>query len=200
MCLKTNSDISRLCKLALDLMGVIRKTSSREIMQSEYVICKKQMHTVSRKNSSITHKYCVQLRKLWVHIYYSQFLTLPSSVSRSATPLKVVELGLWEERLLLTVRSRSASGVVTVLARPSTAAFSSYSFLMISSCRASRALTAGSTSPFWGHRESHLIWLIAQMGIWRCDHVQFQQFEHNPAAVLQPRHKLVSPHLHRTLT
>lgn len=77
-----------------------------------------------------------------------QLLTFPRTVSRSVTPLKVAELQLWEERLLLTVRSMSASGVVTVLARPSTAAFSSYSFLMISSCRASRALTAGSTSPF----------------------------------------------------
>lgn len=91
-----------------------------------------------------------------------RFLTLPSSASRSVVPWKVAALMDWVHKLLLTVRSRSASGVVTVLDRPSTAAFSSYSFLMISSCRASRALTAGSTSPFCGDKS-----------------VEFEQFQYN---------------------
>lgn len=112
------------------MMGVNRKASNQK--QS------KLSHETDYSCQCVSRAQC-----------YSQFLTFPSTVSRSVTPLKVAELQLCEERLLLTVRSRSASGVVTVLARPSTAAFSSCSFLMISSCRASRALTAGSTSPFW---------------------------------------------------
>lgn len=80
-------------------------------------------------------------------------LTFPRSVSRSVLPFNIVELELCDEKLLLKVTSRSASGVVTVLARPSTAAFSSYSFLKISSWRASRALIAGSTSPFWRQKK-----------------------------------------------
>lgn len=125
--------------------------------------------------------------------HHSQFLTFPSTVSRSVTPLKVVELQLWEERLLLTVRSRSASGVVTVLARPSTVALSSYNFLMISSCRASRALTAGSTSPFLGDKRESLS--SSETTNWEFDGVSQEQFEHNSATVLQPLCKRVSQNI-----
>lgn len=52
-------------------------------------------------------------------------LTFPSTASKSVGLFNAVELKLWDERVLPTVRSRSASGVVTVLARPSTVAFSS---------------------------------------------------------------------------
>lgn len=90
-------------------------------------------------------------------IKMNHHLTFPRSVSRSALPFNTVELELCDEKLLLKVTSRSASGVVTVLARPSTAAFSSYSFLKISSWRASRALIAGSTSPFWKQEKKNIV-------------------------------------------
>lgn len=92
--------------------------------------------------------YCWTLGHCWTlerERWIEKLLTLPRRESKSAVPVKVEDaVVLWDR----VVTSRSASGVVTVLARPSTAAFKAYSLRMMSSWRASRALMAGSTSPF----------------------------------------------------
>ncbi len=76
-------------------------------------------------------------------------LTLPSKESRSAVPLNTDSAGPRDS----VEASRSASGVVTVFASPSTVALSSYSLLKTSSCRSSSVFRAGPTSPFWYRQE-----------------------------------------------
>lgn len=131
----------RVLLLTIMLGGNIK---AHYLMLSEY----------SNMPATSTRLRCQDIQYIRYFTSADERFTLPSSEFRSVAPLKVVALELWEDKLLLTVMSRSASGVVTVLASPSTAAFNSYNLRIISSCRASRALTAGSTSPFCGNRDN----------------------------------------------